>query len=201
MGKAMAGEHWDFYSAVLTAGSVLTGFCGTFLQFRIQREANYYRQPVVSYDLVSNEALGTDAYIGLSHFTFAFLLSILATLFALCFGFVFPLIALVKRADFVTPELIMWGLFGSLILLIASFGAELIHYEILPGFVRDYLREHFYSQDPQGGATKGNRKRTAPDRYRLRSRLHEVTASDISTDAPIRIAFVDTGNSGRRRHR
>jgi protein-tyrosine-phosphatase len=179
------GIAMDFYSAVLTAGSILMGFCGTFLQFRIQREANYYRQPVASYDPVSGERSGTDVYIGLSHFTAAFLLSILATLFALCFGFVLPLIALVGPVDrpplvtpgLIAPTLIMWGLLGSLIFLIGSFGAELIHYRILPDPLREYLSKRRDQRD--------------------RSRLGEVMASQGPQNGPVNIAFVDTGNCGR----
>jgi len=33
-----------FYEAALTAGAITSGFIGTFLAFRIQREAGYYRQ-------------------------------------------------------------------------------------------------------------------------------------------------------------
>jgi hypothetical protein len=32
-----------FYGAALTAGSILSGFIGTFLNFRIQRDASYFR--------------------------------------------------------------------------------------------------------------------------------------------------------------
>ena len=53
-----------FYTAVLTAGAILTGFAGTFLQFRIQREASYHRQPAVSFE----EANAKDVFIGLTHF-------------------------------------------------------------------------------------------------------------------------------------
>lgn len=36
--------------SLLQAGAILAGFCGTFLAFRIQREASYYRQPVADFD-------------------------------------------------------------------------------------------------------------------------------------------------------
>ena len=68
---------------MLTAGAILSGFCGTFLAFRIQREAAYYRQPAVDYH--GNK--GKDVYIGLTHFTSAFLLLALATVCSVTFGF------------------------------------------------------------------------------------------------------------------
>ena len=86
-----------FYAAVLSAGAILTGFSGTFLQFRIQREANYYRQPVLSY--VEDAAVGKAQDIfGRDPFTGAFLLIIVSTLMAVAFGFVFPLLALAEMA-------------------------------------------------------------------------------------------------------
>ena len=80
----------DFYVAVLTAGTLLTGFSGTFLTFRIQREANYYRQPALSYD----QEDARDIFIGLSHFTSSFLLIICSVVLDIVFGFLLPLVAL-----------------------------------------------------------------------------------------------------------
>ncbi|MFC7738204.1 hypothetical protein ACFQX4_20800 [Roseomonas sp. GCM10028921] len=117
----------EFYTAVLSAGAILTGFCGTFLQFRIQREAGYYRQPALSYE----EGRARDVFIGLSHFTSSFLLIILATCLALIFGLVLPLLALAGLASFVTPKLVVAGLLAAAIFVIGYFCAELVHYGIL----------------------------------------------------------------------
>jgi hypothetical protein len=43
----MTESNYDaFYTSVVSAGAILTGLAGTFLQFRIGREASYYQQPV-----------------------------------------------------------------------------------------------------------------------------------------------------------
>src|SRR5205807_8871788 len=92
----------DFYSAVLAAGAILTGFSGTFLQFRIQRESSYYRQPALSYE----EGKAKDIVIGLSHFTSSFLLIICAVILEIVFGFCLPLFALANSATvFISPRL------------------------------------------------------------------------------------------------
>ena len=83
----MTEDPHSFFATLLTAGAILSGFCGTFLAFRIQSEANYYRQPALSFE--RGEA--RDISIDLTHFTSAFLLLILATLCAVIFGFVLPL--------------------------------------------------------------------------------------------------------------
>jgi hypothetical protein len=116
----------EFYMAVLNAGAILTGFCGTFLQFRIQREAAYYRQPALSFE--KGEA--RDINIGLSHFTSSFLLIIIATLAAIAFGLVLPLLAL-SNALFTPPRIISGGLLFALVFVVGYFFAELIHYHIL----------------------------------------------------------------------
>lgn len=63
-------DPMSLYSSLLSAGAILAGFCGTFLAFRIQREANYYRQPAL--DFATGEA--RDVPIGLTHFTSGLLL-------------------------------------------------------------------------------------------------------------------------------
>ena len=35
----------NFFESALNAGAILTGFCGTFLVFRIEREAGFFRAP------------------------------------------------------------------------------------------------------------------------------------------------------------
>ena len=118
----------DFYTAVLAAGAILTGFSGSFLQFRIQRESNYYRQPAVSYE----ENKGRDVFIGLSHFSGSFFLIICAIVLEMIFGFCLPLLAL-ANADLsaVNPKIIAAGLIAALIFLLGYFAAELVHYEII----------------------------------------------------------------------
>ncbi len=68
-------DPYSFYTATLSAGAILMGFYGTFLAFRIQREANYYRQPALDFGL--SEA--RDVYIGLTHFSSSFLLIVMTT--------------------------------------------------------------------------------------------------------------------------
>jgi hypothetical protein len=117
-----------FYTTVLSAGAILTGFAGTFLQFRIQREASYYRQLAVSFE----QGKAKDVYIGLTHFTPAFLLITLSALMSVTFGFVLPLLALAEMAPrFVTPRVVAVGLLSALWPLLGYFLAELIHYRIL----------------------------------------------------------------------
>ena len=118
----------DFYTAVLAAGAILTGFSGSFLQFRIQRESNYYRQPAVSYE----ENKGRDVFIGLSHFSGSFFLIICAIVLEMIFGFCLPLLAL-ANADLsaANPKIIAAGLIAALIFLLGYFAAELVHYEII----------------------------------------------------------------------
>ena len=118
----------SFFESVIAAGAILTGFCGTFLTFRIQRKAAYYRQPVL--DFQSGKA--KDVYIGLTHFTASFLLLILATLCALVFGFLIPLFAIAGvRNMLVSPALVVAGLVAAVILLVAYFCVELTHFHIL----------------------------------------------------------------------
>lgn len=117
-----------FFGFVLSAGAILSGFCGTFLVFRIQREAAYYRQPVVDYC----EEKGKDVFIGLTHFSSAFLLLVLATACSATFGFVFPLLALSGSAWITArPGLVVGGMIAALLLIAAYFIDELIHYQIL----------------------------------------------------------------------
>ena len=130
-----------FFVSMLNAGAILSGFCGTFLVFRIQREAAYYRQPAVDY----HEDKGKDVYIGLTHFTSAFLLLVLATVCSATFGFVFPLLAL-SGCEWVSanPGFVVGGMIATLLLIAAYFLAELIHCEILRKLrsdVREWKRE------------------------------------------------------------
>jgi hypothetical protein len=111
-----------FFSAILSAGAILAGFCGTFLSFRIQREAAYYRQP---------NGKGNDTYVGLTHFPASLLLLLLATLCTAAFGIVLPVLALSGSQISTPPDLIVGGIIASLILMAAYFTVELVHYRIL----------------------------------------------------------------------
>lgn len=121
-------EPQNFFAAALGAGAILSGFCGTFLSFRIQRESAYYRQPVLDY--TSGEA--KDVYIGLSHFTSSFLLLILASVVSIIFGVVLPLIAMAgANLIWQSPKIIVAGLIASTVLITGYFVCELVHYGIL----------------------------------------------------------------------
>ena len=123
----MSDAH-SFFDAVLNAGAILSGFCGTFLTFRIQREANYYRQPALSYD----HGKAKDVAIGLTRFTSAFFLIVLATGCAFLFGFILPLFAVAGTSWILSqPNLIVAGLVTTQGLLFGYFWAELSHYKIL----------------------------------------------------------------------
>jgi hypothetical protein len=128
----------SFFAAVVGAGAILSGFCGTFLAFRIQREANYHRQPVLSYE----NADAKDIHIGLTHFTYAFLLLLLATTCSLAFGFLLPLLALAQVAFALhTIGLVVGGLVAAVVLLAGYFIAELVHYDILTSHLLHDLEE------------------------------------------------------------
>lgn len=121
----MSSDAIALYAALLSAGAILTGFCGTFLSFRIQREANYHRQPAL--DFKTNQA--RDVFIGLSHFTSSFLLLIVATLLAVSFGFICPLLSLVGAQ--IPPKIIVSGMVSSVVFVVGYFTCELVHYRIL----------------------------------------------------------------------
>ena len=131
----------DFYTAALTAGAIAIGFSGTFLQFRIQREANYYRQPVASFEKAISlkkgegkpgEKAGTDAFVGLSHFSSSFLLIILGVLIQVVFGFCLPLMALANpNFAYTSPRVVAAGLVVGLVVVLGYFACELIHYQVL----------------------------------------------------------------------
>ncbi len=118
----------SFYEAIINAGTILTGFCGTFLAFRISREASYYRQPALDFETERAK----DIEIHLAHFTSPLLLLVLASLCSAIFGFVFPLLALAGWSwALARPSFVAGGLVSSLVLVIAYFADELVHYEVL----------------------------------------------------------------------
>jgi hypothetical protein len=117
-----------FFESIITAGAILSGFCGSFLTFRIQREAAYYRQPVL--DFVTTSA--RDVKIGLTHFTAPFLILILTTTISLLFGVVIPVLGMVGvRNILVSERCVVGGLLAAVVFIAGYFLAELIHYEII----------------------------------------------------------------------
>jgi hypothetical protein len=109
----------QFFQDVINVGAILAGFCGTFLVFRIQREADYFRNP-------------SEDNIGDQHFTSSFLLLILASLLILVIGVLFPLFFISGvRWSFLTAEIVVAGLLSALVLLVGYFVDELVHYEII----------------------------------------------------------------------
>jgi len=113
-------EH--FYDAALTAGSILSGFLGTFLSFRIQREASYYRQP--------GQKLKESILIDLSQFPISLLLILLGTVCSVVFGIITPLLASAHAERVFSPITTLAGIIASLILAGAYFFAEMFHYRM-----------------------------------------------------------------------
>jgi len=131
-----------FYEAALTAGAIVSGFIGTFLAFRIQREANYDRQPAVNFSPSGSKARARDVDIGLAHFTSSFLMILLAGIVSISFGVAWPLLALAHWPPAMTgPAPIAGGLLGSMILVAAYFLDELVHYRILSGRLKNDVAE------------------------------------------------------------
>jgi hypothetical protein len=126
--EEIMSEPTAFYESILAAGAILSGFCGTFLSFRIQREANYYRQPAVSFE----EEKAKDIYVGLTHFTSSFFILSLGTICSVVFGFLLPLFALAGAAWLLSHRnVVVAGLVAALILVATYFIDEMIHYGIL----------------------------------------------------------------------
>jgi hypothetical protein len=110
----------NFFGDALAAGAILTGFCGTFLSFRIEREAEYHRKPDSQPDSVS-----------LSHFSASFLILISASVITMIFGTALPLLGLSGvTSKWITIKLITAGLFAGLALIVGYFAVELVHYDI-----------------------------------------------------------------------
>lgn len=109
----------DFFQSVIAAGAIIAGFCGSFLVFRIQREADYYRNP-------------SQGHLGQQLFSSSFLLIILSTLIAAISGLVIPLIGLAsKGGNFISPKVVVAGVLASLVILAGYFLDELVHYRIV----------------------------------------------------------------------
>jgi hypothetical protein len=114
-------DRLNFFDTSLNVGAILAGFCATFLSFRIQREAGYFRSP---------DGKGKDTFSDLSHFTASLLLLLLATVCTAVCGIVLPLLALVGSGPWISPGLIVGGVIGGLLLLAAYFVSELRHYNV-----------------------------------------------------------------------
>jgi len=124
----MTLENQGLFAAFLSAGAILSGFCGTFLSFRIQREANYHRQPVLDFDTESAK----DVSIGLSHFSSSFFILIIASIVTAVFGLVIPLLLLSGVIiDEFPIQIISAGLLAGLVLICGYFLVELRHYNII----------------------------------------------------------------------
>jgi hypothetical protein len=124
----MGSDGRAFFEAIIDAGAILCGFCGTFLAFRIQREAGYYRQPAL--DFQSGKARDVD--IGLTHFSSGFLLLLLGSATSGVFGFLVPLFALAGNTWLLSrPAIVVGGLTFSSVVIATYFCAELVHYKIL----------------------------------------------------------------------
>lgn len=118
----------NFFESVIAAGAILTGFCGTFLAFRIQREASYFRQPALDF----SSRTAKDVYVGLTRFSVALGLLLAATVVALIFGFVIPLLAIAgAQCALISPWLDVCGLLVAVVLLLGYLLAELVHYRII----------------------------------------------------------------------
>lgn len=109
----------DFFADVIAAGAILGGFAATFLVFRIQREADYYRNP-------------SQGKINQQQFTSSFALILLATVVTIAVGVVAPLLTLVHlKPRWITPPVVVGGLFAGLALMAGYFFDELVHYRIV----------------------------------------------------------------------
>jgi hypothetical protein len=129
----MTFEPRSFYSTVVGAGAILMGFCGTFLAFRIQREAGYHRSPATD--------RGKDTYFGLTQFTSSLLLLLVATAGSMTFGFVLPLFELsgIFPTD-LNPKLVVGGLTATCMLIAGYFVDELVHYYVFK-FIKSDRKE------------------------------------------------------------
>jgi hypothetical protein len=114
-------ETEQFFRDIIGSGAILAGFCATFLVFRIQREADFYR--------TANDPKGTER--NEQHFTSSFLLIIFGTLAALCGGFLIPLLFLAGVQCFLlSPRVSVAALLASTVLIAGYVCNELVHYHI-----------------------------------------------------------------------
>jgi hypothetical protein len=129
-------EH--LYESALTAGAILSGFIGTFLTFRIQREAGYYRQPVL--DFSTQE--GRDARVDLSRFPVSLLLILPAAVLSILCGMFLPLAGLAHwKRCMASPGFVLGGIVASLVLVAVYFVAEMFHYRMFRISRAEWRRE------------------------------------------------------------
>lgn len=118
----------SFYAAVLSAGAILWGFCGTFLVFRIQREANYYQQPVLDYET----GKAKNVKICMQKLSLPFGVLLFATHWVALFGVVMPLLGRAGYQFWLNhPQVLIWEIFVGLALILGYFWLELRHYRII----------------------------------------------------------------------
>ena len=131
-------EPRQFFEAIVEFGAILSGFCATFLAFRIQREASYFRQPAVNF----GDGTAKDVYIGLTHFSSPYLLLCLGTLCSFVFGVLIPVLALAGSPWALNQtRLTVGGIFGTVVLIGSYFFDEMVHYEILSRRLLNDARE------------------------------------------------------------
>lgn len=124
----MTNELQVFYGAALTAGSILSGFFGTFLSFRIQREASYYRQPALDF----NSRRAKDIFVDLSRFPVSLALLLLSMFCSTVWGVVLPLVALAGlELPILWPPNVLAGIIASIVLVAGYFYLEMFHYGML----------------------------------------------------------------------
>ncbi len=107
----MSQDLTTFYSAMLTVASILAGFYGTFLSFRLQREAQFFRNRRQQ------------------HTTPSLLVLVMGIVMLGWFGIWQPLSFFAGRV--VSQESTIRGVVTALLLGVAYFVLELLHYEIL----------------------------------------------------------------------
>jgi hypothetical protein len=124
-----AASNSQFFSDVIAAGAIIAGFCAVFLQFRIQREADYYRNPG---QYTGGVDPTTVRPLNLQQFSSSFLLVVLSTLTAFIFGVILPLIRLSGLGTrWIKPQCVVAGVLDAILLLFFYFLDELFHYRIL----------------------------------------------------------------------
>lgn len=121
----------NFYDASLAAGAILSGFIGTFLNFRIQREAMYYRQPVLEWNNDNPGGRAKDVFVDRSRFPLSLVVILLGALVSILYGVFLPLSALAHwNLCAVSPATILAGLVASIVLVATYFCVEMLHYKM-----------------------------------------------------------------------
>ena len=134
--EELAGPLLYFLASLeLSAGAIIAGFGATFLAFRVQREAQFYRVPGQTF----NE----------QRFSSSFLLIIFATTLAVLAGVVTPLLGIQGVAPaWLTPGVAVSGLLGSITLIVGYFLDELVHYRIIGCNWRSGISDEWRREKP-----------------------------------------------------